>query len=121
MQLSPNRITNTVFVRHTPRTTTSVLLNLSTTILSGLNQPKPATRTLVAALDLQKAYYALDIRTLIDELIDSNMPPRFASWLGAYIYEENKLAPAQETQLQYPYRTAAGICDISCIVQWIHR
>ena len=65
--------------------TTSALLKLTTDIASGFNQKKPASRTVVVALDLTKAFDSVDHRTLIELVSNSTLPSATTRWLSCYL------------------------------------
>ena len=64
--------------------TTSALINLSTTIANGLNEKKPPCRTIAVALDLTKAFDSVNHCTLIN-LINTAAPAYLSRWLSNYL------------------------------------
>ncbi|MCP4061384.1 MAG: hypothetical protein GY738_29760 [Pseudoalteromonas sp.] len=65
--------------------TTSSLLNLSTTIANGFNQNIPPSRTTVASIDLSKAFDCIPIHLLLQKISSSNLHPNIIRWLSCYL------------------------------------
>ena len=65
--------------------TTSSLLNISTPIANGFNQKQPPSRTVVASLDLSKAFDCIPIHLLISKISSSNIHHNIARWLSCYL------------------------------------
>ena len=65
--------------------TTTALLEMTTGIADGLNSKRPHNRTLMVALDLSKAFNTVCHATLVDDLLDSTLPPTYKRWLGNYM------------------------------------
>ena len=65
--------------------TTSSLLNISTPIENGINKPFPMSRTVVASLDLSKAFDCIPIHSLISKISSSNIHHNIARWLSGYL------------------------------------
>jgi hypothetical protein len=66
--------------------TTSALTLLTTDIIYGLNQKKPAHRTIIAALDLTKAFDTVNHRLLINDLLASPLPGSITRWISNYLH-----------------------------------
>ena len=73
--------TNNVPQHHTQHgfkakhSTTTALHNINNTIASGFNQRIPPARTIAVALDMSKAFDAVNIHTLTKKLLDTQIPP----------------------------------------------
>ena len=65
--------------------TTSLLTCLSQSILEGLNHGKPALRSLVAAIDLSKAFDTVPRYSLVSKLLDTDLPPYCKRWLANFV------------------------------------
>ncbi len=63
--------------------TTSALLNLSSAITSGFNKKKPPSRTILATIDISKAFDSVDHDRLIHKLSRTDLPPNLVRWLAA--------------------------------------
>ena len=70
-----------------PRHSTVTALNeLSTAIANGFNQPKPAHRTILVAVDLSKAFDTLCHGTLLDLVNKTTLPEAVVRWLSTYLH-----------------------------------
>ncbi len=65
--------------------TTSALLQLTTDIAMGFNQPKPPDRTVCVAVDLTAAFDTVCHNTLISKITRSTLPPAITRWLSCYL------------------------------------
>ena len=65
--------------------TSTLLTSLSQSILEGLNHGKPALRSLVAAIDLSKAFDTVSRYGLISKLLDTALPPNYKKWLANFV------------------------------------
>ena len=65
--------------------TTSLLTSLSQSILEGLNHSKPAPRSLVAAIDISKAFDTVPRYNLISKILDTDLHPNYKKWLANFI------------------------------------
>lgn len=65
--------------------TTTATTEIITHISNGLNQKKPAYRTVLTALDLSSAFDTLNLDRLIEDIADSPLPPSVTAWLTAYL------------------------------------
>ena len=83
------------------RSTVTALLPLATKVAVGFNQPKPPSRTVVAAVDLTKAFDCVDHTLLLRDLASTSLPPNLLRWLSTFLrghtcrvtYQGYKLAP----------------------------
>ena len=67
------------------RSTTSALLPLVTTAANGFNVRKPPTRTAVVAVDISKAFDAVDHTLLLKQISDSDLNSNVVRWLAVYL------------------------------------
>ena len=65
--------------------TSTLLTNMTQTILEGLNTPKPAYRSLVAAIDISKAFDTVPRHLLIGKIINTDIHPNFKKWLANFL------------------------------------
>ncbi len=65
--------------------TTSALLHISSTIAAGFSEPKPASRTVLATVDISKAFDSVDHDRLVNKLINTGLPNNLVRWLAAYL------------------------------------
>lgn len=65
--------------------TTSALLPLTTAVANGFNHPKPAERTVVAVLDLSKAFDSVCHARLISKISRSSLPAFAVRWVSSYL------------------------------------
>ena len=65
--------------------TSTLLTNLSQQILQDLNNSKPAPRTIVAAIDISKAFDTVPITILISKILATNLPPNYKKWLSNFL------------------------------------
>ncbi len=67
------------------RGTTTALFELSDAILEGLNQQKPASRTVAVSIDLSRAFDCVRHDQLLQDLVSLNLPTGLVRWFAAYI------------------------------------
>ena len=67
------------------RPTTSALLPLVTTVADGFNKAKPPKRTVVAAIDLSKAFDSVNHDILLSKICDSPLNSNLVRWLSTYL------------------------------------
>ena len=67
------------------RSTTSALLPIVTTIADGFNEAKPPKRTVVAAIDLSKAFDSVNHDILLSKICDSPLNSNLVRWLSTYL------------------------------------
>ena len=65
--------------------TTSLLTNITQTTLEGFNTNKPAPRTLIATIDISKAFDTVPRHTLINKILNTNIHPNFKKWLANFL------------------------------------
>ena len=65
--------------------TTTLLCSLSQSVLEGFNNRKPATRSLVAAIHISKAFDRVPRYTLIGKILQSDVPLNLKKWLANFI------------------------------------
>ena len=65
--------------------TTTALQEITSKIANGLNQRRPPERTIVAALDLSKAFDTVDHSELISDITNSTLPCDIKRWLANYL------------------------------------
>jgi hypothetical protein len=65
---------------------TTALLPIVTKVAMGLNEDKPASRTAMVAIDISKAFIAIDHVILLDKIADSLLDPNVVRWLAAYLH-----------------------------------
>ena len=65
--------------------TSTLLTSLTQSTLEGLNSSKPAFRTLLAAVDISKAFDTVPRHILIDKIIDTALPPNYKKWLANFL------------------------------------
>ena len=65
--------------------TTTALVQLSTTIATGFNKKKPAERTVAVAVDVSKAFDAVDRVRLLGKIDASTLPDWGARFLASYL------------------------------------
>jgi hypothetical protein len=69
------------------RSTTSVILPIVTAAANGFNQKKPPTRTAIVALDISKAFDAVNHTLLLKQLLDDQpqLNSNVVRWLAVYL------------------------------------
>ena len=65
--------------------TTTLLCSLSQSVLEGFNEKKPASRSLIAAIDISKAFDTVPRYLLIAKILQSEVPPNLKKWLANFI------------------------------------
>ena len=65
--------------------TTTALHAIHHQVTTGLNQKKPASRTLMVAIDLSKAFDCVNHDILIEDLHQSTLPGGIKRWVSAYL------------------------------------
>jgi hypothetical protein len=65
--------------------TVTALTKLTTKAADGFNQRKPPSRTLVAALDLTKAFDCVDLNVLLERISNTTLPDHLVRWLNGYL------------------------------------
>jgi hypothetical protein len=65
--------------------TTSLLANLTQTTLEGLNGKAPANRTVLAAVDISKAFDTVPRHKLIEKILDTTIHPNLQKWLANFL------------------------------------
>ena len=66
------------------RSTTSALLPLTTTVADGFNEAKPPKRTVVAAVDLSKAFDSVNHDILLEKVCDTPLNSNIVRWISTY-------------------------------------
>jgi hypothetical protein len=64
---------------------TTTLLPIVTKVAMGFNEAKPASRTAMVALDILKAFDAIDHVILLDKVADSSLNSNVVRWLASYL------------------------------------
>ena len=65
--------------------TSTLLTDLSQKILEGLNKNKPAQRSIVAAIDISKAFDTVPIPVLTSKILAADLHPNYKKWLSNLI------------------------------------
>ena len=65
--------------------TSTALLPTTTQIASGFNAPKPPLRTATVAIDISKAFDAVQHPLLLDSICDTDLHPNLVYWLATYL------------------------------------
>ena len=65
--------------------TSTLLTSLSQSILEGLNHSKPAPRSLVAAIDISKAFDTVPRYRLVSKILDTELAPCYKKWLANFV------------------------------------
>jgi hypothetical protein len=65
--------------------TSTLLTNLTQTVGEGLLGKPPAARTLVAAVDISKAFDTVPRCVLTSKILDTDLPPNYKKWLANFI------------------------------------
>jgi hypothetical protein len=63
----------------------TALLPITTQVAIGFNQSKPASRSAMCAVDISKAFDAIDHTLLFKKIADSDLHPNLVHWLKAYL------------------------------------
>ena len=85
-EISPHiRLSTTQHGFRPQHSTTTLLCSLSQSVLEGFNNRKPATRSLIAAIDISKAFDTVPRYILIAKILQSEMPPNLKKWLANFI------------------------------------
>jgi hypothetical protein len=63
----------------------TALLPITNMIAEGFNQKKPTLRTVLATLDLSKAFDSVDISLLLKQISHTDLHPNVVRWLTAYL------------------------------------
>ena len=61
--------------------TSTLLTTVSQSVFKGLNHGKPALRSLVAAIDISKAFDTVSWYKLISKMLDAQLQPNYKRWL----------------------------------------
>ena len=69
----------------TLHSTTTLLTSLTQTTLEGLNTPKPAHRTLLATIDISKAFDTVPRTLLTQKIFNTNIHINYKKWLANYL------------------------------------
>jgi hypothetical protein len=64
---------------------TTALFPIATRIAIGFNDPKPARRTAVCALDISKAFDSVNHTLLIEQIAATSLHSNIVRWLSAYL------------------------------------
>ena len=67
------------------RSTTSALLPIVQTAVTGFNQFKPPDRTVLMAIDFSRAFDTVPHDVLIDQISRSSLPHNLVRWLSSYL------------------------------------
>jgi hypothetical protein len=65
--------------------TYTLLTNITQKTLEGLNDRKPARRTIVAAIDISKAFDTVPRHLLIDKILNTHIQSNVKKWLANYL------------------------------------
>ena len=65
--------------------TMTALHTLNNTVAKGFSQMAPPARTITVALDMSKAFYTINIHTLIRKLLQTNIPGTIIMFIANYI------------------------------------
>ena len=65
--------------------TNTLLTNITQTTLEGLNDRKPAKRTIVATIDISKAFDTVPRHLLIDKILNTHIHNNVKKWLANYL------------------------------------
>ena len=65
--------------------TSTLLTNLSQRVLEGFNNRKPAPRSIVAAIDISKAFDTVPVPILISKILSTNLHPNYKKWLANFL------------------------------------
>ena len=68
----------------THHSTVTALHTLNNTVAKGFNQMAPPARTITVALDMSKAFYTINIHTLITKLLQTNIPGTIIKFIANY-------------------------------------
>ena len=83
------------------RSTTTCLDSIYHLIATGLNQPKPAHRTILVALDLSKSFDTVRHDLLLDIIISSLLAPSIKRWLGVYLRNRQAIPEFRGVRSKY--------------------
>ena len=67
----------------------SALHTLNNTLAKGLNQMALPARTITVGLDMSKAFYTININTLIRKQLQTNIPGTIIKFIAKYIKRRN--------------------------------
>jgi hypothetical protein len=67
------------------RSTTTALLPLVSIISEGFNLKKLATRSVIVAVNISKAFNMVDLTLLLAQIAGSDLHPNMVQWLSAYL------------------------------------
>ena len=65
--------------------TTTALHTLTNHIITGFNQKRPPNRTIAIALDMSKAFDTVNHHTLLNKIVQTNIPPLIIKFLSNYL------------------------------------
>ena len=65
--------------------TSSLLTHMTQIIHEGLNQSKPAKRTIIAAIDISKAFDTTPRHLLINKILNTHIQPHYKKWLANFL------------------------------------
>ena len=83
------------------RSTTTCLDSIYHLIATGLNQPKPAHRTVLVALDLSKAFDTVRHDRLLEIIVSSPLAPSIKRWLGVYLRNRQAITEFRGVHSKY--------------------
>ena len=78
-------LSNTQHGFRSQHSTSTLLTHLTQTTLEGLNANKPATRTLLATIDISKAFDTVPRHLLINKILNTPIHSAYKKWLANYL------------------------------------
>ena len=90
----------------TQHTTVSSLHTVNNTVPKGFNQMAYPARTITVALDMGKAFYTINIHTLIRNLLQTKIPGTIIKFIANYFNERKTYTPyINHTSSQRQFKT----------------
>ena len=77
----------------TQHSTVAALHTLNNTVAKGFNQMTPPARTITVTLDMNKAFYTINIHTLFGKLLHSKIPGAIIKFIATYIKGSKAYTP----------------------------
>ena len=87
----------------------TALHTLNNTVAKGFNQMAPLARTITVALDMSKAFNAINIHTPIRNLLQTRVPGTIISSSQTTSRDAN---PTQHTEITHPHNVKTGVPQV---------
>ena len=89
----------------TQHSTVTALHTLNNTVVKWFNQMAPHARTITVALDMSKAFYTINIHTLIRKLLQTNIPGTIIKFIANYFKGREAYTTYKNHTSRRPFKT----------------